>query len=162
MIRRLLNGIAASGIALTMLITSPVRAETGFGKQVGKAGRWTVYVSKDAMTDTVQCTALFDDRAQVQFAAGSLAISLRGRGGIDGYQIRLDDAPASTMRLPSRIEKEIGAVVLADATYQAILSARRLRFMALTVLGGMVQEDIDLSTTGEIKRLFGVYGCPAA
>lgn len=159
MICKGIKAAVVSGAACVAVMSMSAEAETGFGKQAGKAGRWTVYVDKDAMTDNVECTALFDDRAQVQLTDTSLAISLRGRGGVQGYRTRLDDGPASELKLPSEVEKDVGAIFLDGATYQTIRAARRLRLEALTVLGSLVQEDIDLSANSEINRFFRANGC---
>lgn len=146
-------------MGLTMLVAVPAIAETGFGNEIAKAGRWVVYADVDPMSDKAQCTALFDDRADVQMTPNMFAISLRGRGGVEGYRLRLDDDPPSDIILPSEGEKAIGAMVIEGDALVDLMQAQRVRVQVLTVLGSLIDEDIDLSTAGEISSAFTEAGC---
>lgn len=153
MMRHLIIAAAAVGFA------SSANAAEGFDSSLGKVGRWSVYANTDVMTDQKNCVALFDDRPQIQFTMKSIAIGLRGRGGIQSYQIRLDEAPARPLRLASRVERDMGAVFIDGKLYEEAIAATRLRFQGLSILNSLVDEDIDLSSVPEIKRLFAQAGC---
>jgi hypothetical protein len=88
-----------------------------------------------------------------------MAISFRGRGGIKGYKLRFDDNPASGLQLATPIEQQVGAVIWEDQDFYRILQARRLRFQGLTVLGGLVNEDIDLSGLSNVIEYLGGPNC---
>ena len=146
-------------LGLTMLVAAPAVAETGFGEEIAKAGRWVIYADVDPMSDAAQCTALFDDRADVQMTPNMFAISLRGRGGVKGYRLCLDDNTPSDMILPSDGEKRIGAIAIEGEALAELMQAQRVRVQVLTVLGSLIDEDIDLSTASEISSAFAGAGC---
>lgn len=112
-------------------------------------GKWTIEAKADPMTDAKQCTAYYDPgpKYAVQMTKDSFAISYRGRGGIDGYQMRFDNDPALELSLPSEVEKEIGAFVIKDTDerFTRLLNAKRVRVQANTLVAGIVNDDIDLS-----------------
>jgi hypothetical protein len=148
-------------VIVAACLTAPVKADDGFGTKLGMAGKWTVYFDTDQMSDEKQCTALYDDRAQVQLTPTSLAIGYRGRGGISGYRIRLDDAPALPLQPATSDEESMGVVFIGGHIFNEVLAAKRVRVQALTVLNTIIDEDIDLSSVEEVKRLFTQAGCTA-
>ena len=148
---------AAAAIALTV----PAVAADGFGKNVGEAGSWSIYSEANPMTDEVQCTALFEDRANIQYSGNSFAISLRGRGGLSAYTVRIDNNAALPLQLASKTEKDIQAVYLEGAELERIEAANRLRIEIMTVIRGIVYEDIDLSGLAEVRNVFSQQGCTA-
>ena len=111
------------------------------------------------MTDKKQCTALYDDRSNVQLTPESLAIGFGGRGGIQGYKLRLDDATAGEMQLPTDDEKQLQVIFVNGSVYDQVKASKRLRLQAITVLNSIVDEDIDMSTYAEIQRKFVQLGC---
>ncbi len=64
------------------------------------------------MTDQLSCVAYYEGRNDVQLTRNSLAIAYQGRGGVQGYEFRLDDAAPSGMQLPSDVERRVGAILL--------------------------------------------------
>lgn len=162
------SGLSAGAAAMALIVTtvvsaiaSPAEAAEGFGTKVGTAGKWTVYVETDAMSDEKQCVALFEDRDQVQLSPTSFAISFRGRGGVQAYRLRLDDAPARSLQLATDAEKGVGAVLIDGDVFNELLAAKRVRIQAFTILRSLVDEDIDLSATADVKQLFAKAGCAA-
>jgi hypothetical protein len=123
----------------------PAVADTRKPGVVFKGTNWTVMRSKDSMTDKVSCTAYYRQRADIQLSKGAFYISLRGRGGIEAYQFRFDEAPAIPLRLASRIEKDISSIILPDHEVRQLLAAKRLRVSGITVLRTPIEVDVDLS-----------------
>ena len=152
--------IAIASLFALVTATSSTAA-TGFGEQVGQAGKWTVYADTNPMTDAKECTALFEDRAAVQYTGDMFAISLRGRGGNRAYTLRLDDNEALPLRLANEDEKGVHAAVFAGEDLANIEAADRLRIEIMTVIRGVVFEDIDLSGLPEVRTLFTSNGCTA-
>lgn len=72
-------------------------------------------------------------------------ISFRGKGGVKGYEYRLDDLPKSDMKLASDIEKKMSAVILDGSDFYQINSAKRLRIQVLPILHRLLFEDIPLA-----------------
>lgn len=153
--------IIAIASLLAAAFTVPANAETGFGEQIGQVGKWTVYADTNQMTDAKECTALFEDRAAVQYSGDSLAISLRGRGGIRAYTMRFDDNAALPLRLANEDEKGVQAAYFKGEDLANIEAADRLRIEIMTVIRGVVFEDIDLSGLPEVRTLFTTNGCSA-
>ena len=105
---------------------------------------WTVNEKADAMTDRKSCTALYKGAWTHQGAADTFFISLRGRGGVKAYTVRIDDAPPHSMQLATDMEKKISAADLRPY-FPQILEARRLRVEIVTILDTVLVEDIDLT-----------------
>ncbi len=110
-------------------------------------GNWDVEKEIDPMTDKASCTALYRGKPYVQLSLGAFFIGMRGRGSVEAITLRFDDNPPRTMRLPSRLEKEIGAVQFTPEELNNLLYAKRLRVQVLTLLGSLVNEDLDLTGT---------------
>jgi hypothetical protein len=111
------------------------------------------------MTDKIGCVAFYRDRKDIQLNVDAFYISLRGRGGIEGYQIRFDEAPASALRLASRIEKEISSVILPDYEVRQLIRAKRFRISGSTVLRTLFEEDLDLSGIGVAHGVLAGSDC---
>jgi hypothetical protein len=82
----------------------------------------------------------------------NLALTRRGliffyrhRGGIAGYRYRLDEAPATNLRIPSRLDRLTDTLTFQGRNLDAILRAKRLRVSAITLAGGENFDDIDLN-----------------
>lgn len=106
---------------------------------------WVLNKSKDRMTDKISCVVSPPGKPFIQVNLGSLYISYRSRGGLQGFQYRIDDAPISRMQLPTPIEQQISAAHIRGATFDQILRSRRLRVQALTLVAGVITDDVDLS-----------------
>lgn len=117
-----------------------------------KDGVWELSRRKDTMTDKLSCTIFAVGKPYVQISARDLYISYSGRGGVNGFQYRIDDQPATGMQLPTDIEKQIGAVHLSGAAFQQILRARRLRVSTLTLVAGIKEEDLALDGVARLHE----------
>jgi hypothetical protein len=111
--------------------------------EVFRSASWHVVQKLDAMTDKKSCTALYKNAWTVQGTAENLYVSLRGRGGVKAYTLRIDDAPADAFQMASPTEKELSAVVL-KPSFDRIYGGNRVRLQIGTILGGILVEDIDL------------------
>ena len=128
------------------LVGPSVAAPQGLGAApvVFTSGDWTVRKSTNTMTDKVSCTGLYLHRFDVQLTKDTFYISLKGRGGVKGYILRVDDRPAGSMQVPSQTEKAISALGITGTVFRELLGAQRLRARILTVLDSSVQKDISL------------------
>lgn len=141
------NKVGSSTTAAVAAPTPPAPAPAVPSKlkaegEVFSSGKWHVVQKLDAMTDKKSCTALYQAAWTIQGTADTLYVSLRGRGGIKAYQLRVDDAPADELRLASKMEKDLGAADL-DHSFGRVYSSKRIRLQVSTILGSLVTEDID-------------------
>ena len=74
-------------------------------------------------------------------------MSYSGRGGLDGYTLRYDDDQPLSIAIPSHIEQRVGAFVIntSDERFAKLLAAKRLRIRAVTLVSGLVDDDVDLT-----------------
>lgn len=147
--------LLCSGFAAVIMAAPAAAQERLVGAPIGA---WRVMGEPDPMTDKNQCVAYFGAGSAVQLTLKSFGISYRGRGGLQGYTIRFDNDPPFATALPTRIEKEIGALIIdaGDPRYQRLTSAKRVRVQALTLLTSIVNNDVDLSRLPEVlARLNG-------
>ena len=100
----------------------------GLGTKVTTIGDWAIYRDVDAMTDNVSCLGTYHDNPAIQLTSDSLAISLKGRGGVQGYLYRLDHNPPTQLQLPTDAEKELEAVVFEGGIFNSIIQSKRIRF----------------------------------
>jgi hypothetical protein len=100
---------------------------------------------KDNLTDKTTCVVSPVGKPHVQISANNLYIAYRGRGGVQGFQYRIDDGPVSAMQLPTSIEREMGAVRLSGEAFNQALCASRLRVRVLTSLSSLQEDDLPLS-----------------
>lgn len=112
--------------------------------KVFRRGVWHVHETLDPMTDKKSCTALYRNGWAVQGTANTLYVSVRGRGGVRAYIVRVDDSPADPLVLATDMEKKLSAVDLAP-NFERIYNAKRLRLQISTILSTMINEDIDLN-----------------
>ena len=113
-------------------------------KIVFKSQFWHVHQHLDAMTDKKSCTALYKNAWTVQGTADNLYVSLKGRGGVKAYTLRIDEAAPDSMQLASSTEKSISAIIL-QPSFERIYNAKRVRLQIITILDSFPVEDIDLS-----------------
>jgi hypothetical protein len=116
-------------------------------KQTGDtfvSGSWHVNKKRDAMTDKMDCTALYQGAWKIQGDASTFYVGLKGRGGVSAYKLRIDDDAPDSLKLASDVERRISA---ADLTYSfgRILNAKRVRIQVQTILDTIVVEDIDMT-----------------
>jgi len=111
---------------------------------VFKSQFWHVHQELDAMTDKKSCVALYKNAWTVQGTADNLYVSLKGRGGVKAYTLRVDDAAPDSMQLASSTEKSISAIIL-QPSFSRIYSGKRVRLQIATILDSFLIEDIDLA-----------------
>jgi hypothetical protein len=99
----------------------------------------------DSFSDKTTCVLTPKGNTTVQISRGALYIIYTNRGGLKGYEYRIDDAASSGMRLPSRAEERSGILEFTGQEFSAALTARRLRFQTLTFVGGIINEDINMA-----------------
>jgi hypothetical protein len=112
---------------------------------VYKNANWVVRCESDTMTDKMTCVGLYKDNINIQLNKDTLYIVMSGRGGVDGYILRFDDAQPEEMTLATDKDKEIGCVRIGGSDFQRLLSSKRLRVRVLTILRSLVDEDINLN-----------------
>jgi hypothetical protein len=130
---------------MAVVVSAPAAATlNSVGKPIGK---WEVFGEADPMTDKKSCIAYYDGDKHVQLTTDSLAVGYWGRGGLKGYTIRFDSDPPLGMALPTRVEEQVDAFLLkgTDSRFARLLTAKRVRVQAVTVVGGLVNDDIDLT-----------------
>ena len=133
-------GIAAAAIALFGMCAPAQGA--GLGKKIKTFGNWTVYRSVDAMTDDLVCTAALNGKAYIQVSIDAMYLSYYGKGGVQGYQIRFDSAPALPLELSGGDQNN---VEISGEEFQMALAAKRLRLSGLSVLKQLINEDLNIT-----------------
>ena len=133
--------VVAPVVAAAPIAPSKPKAEG----EVFSSGKWHVVQKLDSMTDKKTCTALYQAGWTIQGTSDSMYVNLGGRGGVKAYQLRIDDEPADSLRLASKMEKQISAVDL-DHSFARVYNSKRVRLQISTILRDIVVEDID--TTG--------------
>lgn len=126
---------------------------------ISKSGSWSVRQSTDLMSDKKTCVAFYKDSFYIQVTENNFSVSLYGRGGVQGYTYRVDDAAPTKMRVATDIEKKVSAAYLAGSEFRQLLSSRRFRIQVLTMLPSLVEEDIDLRGLSEIHGVLTSAQC---
>jgi hypothetical protein len=122
-----------------------------------KVGNWSVLRDVDAMTDKISCIGIYKKDSSIQLGAADLFISIAG--GIESVKLRFGDEPAQPMRLVSKSEKDIRAVDIEGADFDAVLRAKRIRYVVLTLVAGIKEGDLDLAGIQQAKAHIDA-GCP--
>jgi hypothetical protein len=141
--RLLLSCLVACWLAIVTIETAAAQ-KIGDLKVVAREGAWELRYGKDNFSDKTTCVIVLSSDAAIQVSPGSFYINYRGRGGLDGFRYRLDDAPESGMQLPTRIQKQTSMIIFEGITFERILNATRLRVQTLTLVAGLKNEDINL------------------
>lgn len=121
------------------------------------SGDWSVRRQVDAMTDAVRCTGIYKGEPMVQVS--SQGFYIRIRGGIQSVTLRFDNDPPQQMRLPTRMEKQVSAIILEGAEYEKALASKRLRYESLLLIRGMASGDVSLEGLQEAVEHIKA-GCP--
>lgn len=119
-------------------------------KKTARHGDWFAKVLVDKMTDAKECLVLNAKDPYVSVdPVGRLDINYRGRGGIAGYQYRIDSHPASPYQLlpPGRTD-----VLSVSDVRDEFNTARRLLIQGETVLGRPISLEYDLRGLGAAKE----------
>jgi hypothetical protein len=135
---RTIAAICAVGFA------TDARAQLASAERVFEGPNWKVLRSKNNMTDKISCVAIHRDNFAIQLNVDAMYLNRRGKGGVSGYQIRIDDAAAMSFRLASSVEKDISAIVLTSSDVKMLLKAKRLRVSGLSVLKDLISEDLNI------------------
>ena len=81
------------------------------------------------------------------------------RGGLESVTLRFGDKPARSMRLAEKAEKDLRSIVISGNDFTELIESDRLRIQAFTLVGGITNEDFDLSTIKDVlDSIRG--GCP--
>jgi hypothetical protein len=81
------------------------------------------------------------------------------KGGIQLITLRFDDSPAGSSRQPEKMEKDVRAIIIDGADFNKLQESKRLRVQTLTLVSGIVSEDLDL--TGLQESLASIKNsCP--
>lgn len=155
--------IISRAALLAAAITAP--STRTVGQDLGKAEvlllekNWKLLRSKSSMTDKTVCVAIYRDNYRMQLNRESFYINYRGKGGVDAYRYRIDDAPPIELRLATETEKRISSLMLNKNEVQRIISAKRLRISVLTILQTSIEEDIDLNGIATIHSALSGDRC---
>lgn len=154
-----MNRFRAPTILGTLVLGATVSAfAAGIGETVFIADQWSVHRAADAMTDKIVCTG-------VHAKSGAQVVGLHFyvpiQGGLQTVQLRFDDDPPLPMRDPSKLEREIRAVVFTPSEVNAAFNAKRVRVEALTLIAGVQTKDISLVGLPEARQNMSA-GCPTA
>lgn len=138
--------ILVCGIAMSAHFV-PAQAN-GLDKTFGRVNKtfhgWEVRTSINPMTDKKTCVALMRGNSRIQASPNMLAISFQKKGGVRGYEYRLDDGPVSVPQVATTTEMKIGAVMLKEPIFTEVLSSQRLRIQVIPIVGtGLQFEDIN-------------------
>jgi hypothetical protein len=146
-------------VLVSAFVAAPARAEE---RAVGAPiGAWRVMGETDPMTDRKECTAYYGAGRAIQLTKTSFAISYRNRGMLRGYTIRFGDDPPLATALPTRTEERIGVLIIdsGEPRWEQLVTARRVRVQALTVLSSIVNDDVDLTRLSEVLARLSGPGC---
>ncbi|MET4804591.1 hypothetical protein [Bradyrhizobium sp. LB11.1] len=130
----------------------PPTPSTAKGKDVAAIdGGWELRVIKDGFSSKTSCVISPTGKPWIQMSPGQLYISYHGRGGVEGFTVRMDEYPPEEMQLPTPIDKSIGMVHFKGSEFSRLMTANRLRVQTFTVLRELKNEDMNLAGA---KRLY--------
>jgi hypothetical protein len=111
----------------------------------------------DSMTDEIVCTGIYKNNYGIQL--GKEMLHIRVPGGPVTYQFRLDNEEAMDQEQTSDLQQRIGTIDVVRGDFKDLQAARRLRYTSVTLLGHVVEGDLDL--TGLPEALHHIKaGCP--
>jgi hypothetical protein len=113
-------------------------------KLLGTKGQWELRIEKDGFSDQKNCVIVNRANKWLQVSPGVIYIGYSGRGGIAGFEYRIDNNPSSGMQLPSETDQKIGTAQIKGEAFPKILHGKRLRIQALTVLDTLENDDYNL------------------
>jgi len=102
--------LTVTGLMLALITFQTFGANLSDAPVTFRSGNWKVVRTLDAMNDKVTCTGIYKDDYSVQLNEGELYVSIRG--GLQSITMRFDENPARKLRIPLKMEKDIGAVML--------------------------------------------------
>lgn len=114
------------------------------------SGSWKVLHDKDIMTDKTTCTGIYKDNYGVQLSDDILFIKVPG--GIQSVTLRFGDEPAEPLRLPTKMEKEIGVIMIEGHEFKKLKSVSKLRYQSATLVKGVESGELDLTGFAEALK----------
>ncbi len=125
--------------------------------KAGKFGEWVMLREIDSMTDKVSCTGVLGEDYSKQLSAQGLYVIVKG--GAQSVRLRFNDLPPTDTRLATKMEKDVGSVIIKDADFQLALESTRIRVEVLTLVSGV--QSFDINTSGIKEAVdFIKEGCP--
>lgn len=147
--------------AIILLLATTIAASTIAGEYTFQSGNWRVYRFIDPMTDNTNCV-LVQSNGQTNASASrySLYIHYMGRGGIQSYRLRIDDAAPGRYIRAKTAEIQTSTLILKDDTFRRLLRATRLRVETYTALRDIIIDDIDLTglSASHDRMIIDCYG----
>ena len=134
----------AAAVVAAAMATTVTAGPIDTMKVIAKEGIWELRQGKDAFSDKSSCVMTVATKPYIQIDSGAFSVSYRGRGGVQGYQVRLDEEPEGKMQLPNAIEKQGGFLIWQGDAFETVMKAKRVRIQVVTVLPSMVTDDIDM------------------
>jgi len=113
---------------------------------------WIAVKSVDPMSDKVECYIWGNKKPYYQVSYQSMYVVYRGRGGLTGpgyrsvgslVKFRYDDEPASDYIQATELEGKLNALII---PIRNVMNKSRLRIQTGTLVGGVVVDDINLTT----------------
>ena len=144
-------------LGLIAFVPSAAVAALNDAKPVFHSGNWKVLRSTDVMKDTISCTGIYKENYGIQLGEDGLYVTVRG--GLQSIDLRFGDAPAKPMRLAEKMEKDVGAVIIDGTNFDELTQTNRLRLQVLTLVSGVITEDLDISGIQEAVENIK-SGCP--
>lgn len=145
----------ASAVAAAFGLAVPASAQ--LTKTDTIVGDWHVYTSIDNMTDRLSCAAFYKDEAIIQLSPGSLYIEYGGRGGWRFYKYRFGEGKPITGSIRRTSLRTY--ITFEGRDLEKAIEAGRLRVQTLTLIAGVIDEDIDLKDAQAVSDAMAGMGC---
>lgn len=138
---KMIRGLSAACVLL--VVAGAVSAQSkSLAKKPARHGDWFAKVLIDKMTDAKDCMVLNAKDPYVSVdPVGRLDVNFRGRGGVAGFQYRIDSLPAAPYQLLSPGRTDVLSVSDVRDEFNA---ARRLLIQGETVLGRPINLEYDM------------------
>lgn len=144
-------------MAILTTIGTSAMADLGNAPVVFESGKWTVRHDIDKMTDAVSCTGIYDNDFNIQLSKSALYVRIKG--GIEAYKFRFDESPPTNLQLASKIEKDVGSLIIDGDKFNNSLKSHRVRVQVTTLVSGL--QDIEIDTSNMVDALENIkQGCP--
>ncbi len=143
----LLAGASCPGWAQPRLDTNDI---------VFKSGHWYVVRSVRARGDTIGCTGFYKSERDVQLSAEQLIVKVSGE--LSQVVVRFNDEMSAPLRPPTKLERQLGAVVIAGEQFEKLQTSRRVDLEIATT---QKRRSVALRLQGLPQALANIReGCP--
>jgi hypothetical protein len=143
----ILAGASCPGWAQPRLDTNDV---------VFKSSNWYVVRSVRARGATIGCTGFYKSERDVQLSVEQLIVKVPGE--LREVVVRFNDEVSAPLRPPTKLERQLGAVVIAGEQFEKLQASRRL---ALEIATTQKRRSIALRLQGLPESLANIRdGCP--